>query len=130
MGLHVADLVQNTVFDQNTCSLSALDDICLAATFIVCYSCSVIPCYCPFPQFEELPVRPKTEDTDYVRVNPLGAARNSEKFGQGGLLPCNYDNMCGDAAQSSSGCANNMEDDDDEDEVTYTHVIIKPKHRL
>ncbi|XP_068567773.1 uncharacterized protein [Cebidichthys violaceus] len=76
-------------------------------------------------EFEELPVRPSQKETDYVGVQPGEAAcsqnvhavqRDSEQLDQGGLPLRNCDNVSG-------------LEDGDEDEVTYTHVIIKPKHQ-
>ncbi len=66
------------------------------------------------------------EETDYVRVKPGGSAL-SQNDHINALLRDRE--QCEDAAQCISGRSNNKEDDD-EDEVTYTHVIIKPKHGI
>ncbi|XP_049427012.1 uncharacterized protein LOC125885493 isoform X2 [Epinephelus fuscoguttatus] len=111
------------------------------------------------PVRPKMPSTVMPEETDYIRVKPGGAAwsqnvpallRDRDQFGTDGLPLCNDDNVPGlgrenkvghmsktntdnvvtkqfeDAAQSSSGCS----DKENDDEVTYTHVIIKPKHRL
>ncbi|XP_070709502.1 uncharacterized protein [Pempheris klunzingeri] len=87
-------------------------------------------------EFEDLSGCPKSsvgpEKTDYVRVKPGGAAWAadncinmsgvSRKDEAGNTSETNT----GGGARSSLVQDNDMEDDE-EDEVTYTHVIIKPK---
>ena len=78
------------------------------------------------------------EERAYVIVKPRGSTRSgnvnallrdSEQFGR---VKTHTDDevtkQCKETAQSSSERTNNTEDDD-EDEITYTDVFIKPKHR-
>ncbi|KAL7407619.1 hypothetical protein ABVT39_011093 [Epinephelus coioides] len=113
-----------------------------------------------FEELPIRPKMPSTvmpEETDYIRVKPGGAAwsqnvpallRDRDQFGTDGLPLCNDDNVPGlgrenkvghmsktntdhvVAKQFEDAAQSECSDKENDDEVTYTHVIIKPKHRL